>query len=117
MQTLTWADHRKISEFVRDLYCLDSVKAIFERVVQRLDTLIGGNSTIMILNESKADAPRILAENAGPEYQKLLPTAWALRHEHPGIRYHLAHRGRAVALADLLPLNQSKKTGLKTRSF
>ena len=46
-------------------------------------------------------------------YQKLLPTAWALRHEHPGI----SHRGRAVALADLLPLNQWKKTGLYNEVF
>ena len=105
MQTLTWADHRKISEFVRDLYCLDSVKAIFERVVQRLDTLIGGNSTIMILNESKADAPRILAENAGRSIKNCCP--------------QLGRCGTSILesdiilliederpLADLLPLNQ-----------
>jgi hypothetical protein len=51
MQKLTWADQRKISEFARDLYCLDSVQAISERVVQRFDTLIGGNSTVVVLNE------------------------------------------------------------------
>ena len=51
MQKLTWADQRKISEFAPDLYCLDSVQAISERVVQRFDTLIGGNSTVVALNE------------------------------------------------------------------
>jgi hypothetical protein len=46
METLKWSDQRNIAEFARELYGLNSIKAISEHVVQRLDTLIGGNSTI-----------------------------------------------------------------------
>jgi hypothetical protein len=38
METLKGSDQRNISEFARDLYDLNSVKAISERVVQRFDT-------------------------------------------------------------------------------
>jgi DNA-binding CsgD family transcriptional regulator len=112
METLKWSDQRKIAEFARDLYGLNSIKAISERVVQRLDTLIGGNSTVVVLNERKANAPHLLAENIGPEYQRLMPVIWALRHDHPGFRYHRAYAARAVALSDLIPLHQWKKTKL-----
>jgi hypothetical protein len=49
METIKWTDQRKIAEFVRDLYGLNSVEAISERVAQ-IDTLIGGNSAIVIFN-------------------------------------------------------------------
>jgi len=111
MGALTWADQRRIAEFARELYCLNSVKGIAERVVQRVGNLIGCNSA-WIFDEGKTDAPHLLAENVGPEWQKLLPTALTLRHEHPGIRYHHVYRGRAVAIADLLPLYQWKRTAL-----
>ena len=112
MERITWADQRKIAEFVRHLYGLNSVKAISERILQRIDTLIGSNSASVAWYDSKTFAPKMLVENVGPEYQTLLPVAWALRHEHPGIRYHHVHRGRAVAIADLVPIYQWKKTGL-----
>jgi hypothetical protein len=112
METLKWSDQRQIAEFARDLYDLNSVKAISERVLQRIGTLIGGNSAIVVLNERKMDAPCILAENVGPEYQKLVPVIWALRHEHPGFKYHRAYAVRAVTLSDLLPLHQWRKTEL-----
>ena len=112
METLKWSDQRKIAEFARGLYGLNSVKAISERVVKTLDTLIGGNSTVVVLNERKADAPRILAENVGPEYQKLMPVIWALRHDHPGFRFHRAYAVRAVTLSELLPLYRWRKTKL-----
>jgi hypothetical protein len=34
METLRWRDQRKIAKFVRDLYGLNDVKAISERVVE-----------------------------------------------------------------------------------
>ena len=116
METLKWADHRRIAELVRELYGLNSVKAISQRLIQRIGDLIGGNSAC-VLFESKTVAPHVVAENVGREYQKLFPTALALRHEHPGIRYHHVHRGRAVAIADLLPLYQWKRTGLYNEVF
>ena len=112
MEILKSSDQRKIAEFVRGLYGLNSVKAISERVVQRLDTLIGGNSTVVVLNERGADAPHLLAEDIGPEYQKLMPVIWALRHDHPGFRYHRAYAVRAVTLSDLIPLHRWRKTKL-----
>jgi DNA-binding CsgD family transcriptional regulator len=112
MEMLKLADQRKIAVFVRGLYGLNSVKAISERVVQRLDTLIGGNSTVVVLNERRADAPHLLAENIGLEYQKLMPVIWALRHDHPGFRYHRAYAVRAVTLSDLIPVHRWRKTKL-----
>jgi hypothetical protein len=117
METLKWADQQKIAEFARELYGLNSVKAISERVLQSIDTLIGGNSAIVVLNERKADAPHLLAENVGPEYQKLMPVIWALRHEHPGFRYHRAYAVRAVTLSDLLPLHRWRKTELFNQAY
>lgn len=112
MELLKSADQRKISEFVRELYCLGSIKAISERVVETLGYLISGNSSIVVLNKINANAAQTLAENVGPGYQKLLPAIWALRHEHPGFRYHPAYAVRAVTLSDLLPVRQWKKTEL-----
>jgi hypothetical protein len=109
VETLKSSDQRKIAKFVRDLYGLNSLKAISERVLQKIHTLIGGNSAVVILNKRTVDAPYILAENVGPEYQKLLP---ALRHEHPGFKYHRAYAVRAVTLSDLLPLHRWRRTEL-----
>jgi len=36
MEALKSADQRKISAFVRDLYCMGSIKAISEWVVEKL---------------------------------------------------------------------------------
>jgi len=47
METITSADQRQISVFVRELYCLDSVNAILDRVVQIFSTLIAGNSVFV----------------------------------------------------------------------
>jgi len=116
MERVKWADQRKIAAFVRGLYGLDSVQAISQRVVQGIDALIGGNSS-WVIYESATNPPHLVAENVGPEWEKLLPAALALRHEHPGIRYHHAHRGQAVAIADLLPLYQWKRTGLYNEVF
>lgn len=116
MERVKWADQRKIAAFVRGLYGLNSVQAISQQVVQGMDALIGGNSS-WVLYEGKTNPPHLVAENVGPEWQKLLPAALALRHEHPGIRYHQAHRGQAVAIADLLPLDQWKRTGLYSEVF
>jgi DNA-binding CsgD family transcriptional regulator len=66
----------------------------------------------VVLNERKANAAHLLAENVGPEYQRLMPVIWELRHDHPGFKYHRAYATRAVALSDLIPLHQWKKTKL-----
>ena len=70
MEPLKSADQRKISEFVRELYCLGSIKAISERVVETLGYLISGNSSIVVLNEINANAAQTLAENVGPGISK-----------------------------------------------
>jgi DNA-binding CsgD family transcriptional regulator len=116
MEMLKLADQRKIAVFVRGLYGLDSVQAISEQVVQGMDALIGGNSA-WVLFEGSMLVPHLFVHNIGQEFQKLLPTALALRHEHPGIKYHRVHRGRAVAIADLVPLYQWKKTALFNEVF
>ena len=72
METLRRSDQRKISVFVRELYCLHSVKAISERVVQRIDNLIGGNCA-WVLCESKTEAPHLLAENLGQSGKNCSP--------------------------------------------
>jgi DNA-binding CsgD family transcriptional regulator len=60
---------------------------------------------------------QILAENGGSEFRRLLHEATTFSHEHPGIRYHYVHRGRAVTVSDLLPLRQWKKTRLYNEFF
>jgi DNA-binding CsgD family transcriptional regulator len=131
MEKLTWTDHRKISTFARELYSLGSVTAISEQIVNKLDTLVGGNSVLIARMDPQAVPSRlpadsvsrqlsydILAHNVGPELNKLGPVVSALRHEHPGIRYHLAHPSRpAVAIADLLPLNRWKRTAIFNEVF
>jgi len=113
MERLTWSDQRKISSLAGELYSLGSIAAISERIVQRLDTLIGGNSVLVALEGIKTGTPCVLADNIGADLHKLGPVLSALHHEHPGIRYHRAHPSRrAVAIADLLPLYQWRKTAL-----
>jgi DNA-binding CsgD family transcriptional regulator len=113
METLTWSDQRKISSFARELYSLGSITAISERIVQRLDTLIGANSVLVNLVDVKTGTPTILADSINPELHKFWSAFVAHRHEHPGIRFHRAHPGgRAVAIADLLPIHQWRKTAL-----
>jgi hypothetical protein len=104
MDKLTWTDQRRISALVRELYCLNSIEAISTHVVRRLNSLIGGNSTLVALEDTKTGAYCVLADNLGPDFHKLDPVMWALHREHPGIRYHRTHPSkRAVAIADLLP--------------
>jgi DNA-binding CsgD family transcriptional regulator len=118
MESLKSSDHRKIAEFARELYGLDSVKVISERIVQRIDTLIGGNSALVILNDGTFEAPTVVqAENVGPELQNLFPVMWARRHEHPGFRYHRAYAVRAVTISDLLPFDQWRKTELFNQAY
>jgi hypothetical protein len=117
MERVKWADQRKIAAFVRGLYGLDSVQAISQQVVQGIDTLIGCNSAWVVHNDRRTTSQSVWAENVGPNLPRLASTAWALRHEHPGIRYHHVHRGRAVAIADLVPLYQWKKTRIYYEVF
>jgi DNA-binding CsgD family transcriptional regulator len=112
MERVKWSDQRRIAAFVRELYCLGNIKAISERVVETLSHLIDGNSSIVVNNDSKLKGAQILAENVGPDYQKLLPAIWALRHEHPGIKHLRVYATQTVTLSDLLPYYQWKKTAL-----
>jgi DNA-binding CsgD family transcriptional regulator len=111
MNTLTWGDQRKISSFARELYSFGSTTEISQLIVRRLDTLIGGNSVLVTLVDTRTGAPSVLADNIGPALHELYPLMLELGHEHPGIKYHHTHPSRkAVAIADLLPLHQWKKT-------
>jgi hypothetical protein len=65
METIKWADQRRIAEVVRDLYGLNSVKAISERVLQRMDTLIGSNSASVAWCDSRTFTPKLLVEKRG----------------------------------------------------
>jgi DNA-binding CsgD family transcriptional regulator len=117
METLKWSDQRKIAEFVRGLYGLNSVQVIAQQVVQGMDALIGCNSPWVVHTDRRIESLNVWAENVGADLFRLASTAWALRHEHPGIRYHHIHRGRAVAIADLVPLRQWKKAGIYNEVF
>src|SRR5262249_20828335 len=75
------------------------------------------NNSAWVLFEGSMLVPNLFVHNIGQEVQKLFPTALALRHEHPGIKYHRVHRGRAVAIADLIPLYKWKKTALFNEVF
>ena len=113
MDKLTWTDQRKISPLARELYCLSSIEALSAQIVRRLHTLIEDSSVLVALEDIKTGVPSVLADNLGPDFQKLGPTMSALHHEHPGIRYHRSHPSRrAVAIADLLPLPRWRKTTL-----
>jgi hypothetical protein len=53
METLKLADQRKISSFVRQLYCLDTINNFSQRVVRGLERLISGNRVSMMLLKRK----------------------------------------------------------------
>jgi len=111
MQKITSADQRKLSRFVRDLYGLDSLQLILERVAQGLGMLIGADSVFVAKADPKRNRVALLAENVGPELYKLWPTLVALRHENPAISHHMSHPdGPALMIEDLLPMSEWKKT-------
>jgi hypothetical protein len=85
MDKLTQTDQRKISSLARELYCLSSIEALSAHIVRRLHTLIEGNSVLVALEDIKTGMPSVLADNLGPDFQKLGPAMSALHHEHPGI--------------------------------
>jgi DNA-binding CsgD family transcriptional regulator len=117
MDRLSWSDHRKIAAFARGLYGLGSVQAIAQRVVQGMDALIGCSSALVVHNDRRLTSYDLWAENLGPSLYKLAPTYWALRHEHPGIKHLRAYATRAVALSDLLPFYQWRKTAIYNEVF
>ena len=112
METLKWSDQRRIAELARDLYSSGSIEAISKRLVRGLDDLIGGNSVWLARSNARTKVTQTLAVNMKPEFQRLLQEATICIHEHPGVRYHYVHKGRAVTVSDLLPLRQWKKTRL-----
>ena len=113
MQKITSADQRKLSNFVRELYGLDSVQRIFERVAEGLGSLIGAESVFVARADPKRNTVSLLADNIGPELRKLWPTLVALRHENPAISYHMSHpEGPALMIEDLLPMSQWKRTAV-----
>ncbi|MBV9490393.1 MAG: helix-turn-helix transcriptional regulator [Verrucomicrobia bacterium] len=110
MSRLSCSDHRRIAAFARALYGLSSVRAIAQQVVHGIDALIGCNSALVVHNDRRVTSYDLWAENLGPDLHKLLPTYWALRHEHPGIKHLRAYATRAVALSDLLPVYEWRQT-------
>lgn len=113
MQKITTADQRKLSSFVRELYCLDSVQLILERVAQGLGMLIGADSVFVARADPKRNRVALLAENVGPELYKLWPTLIALRNENPAISHHMSHPdGPALMIEDLLPMSKWEKTAV-----
>jgi len=113
MQKITSADQRKLSNFVRGLYGLDSVQGIFERLAEGLGNLIGAESVFVARADPKRNMVSLLADNIGPELRKLWPTLIALRHENPAIGYHMSHpEGPALMIEDLLPMSQWKRTAV-----
>jgi hypothetical protein len=118
VETLKWSDQRKISTFVRDLYTLDSVKAISERVVQKLNTFIGATNILVPVVDIKTKTISLMADTVGPELHKLLPVVSTLQHEHPAIKYHRVHANdRAVTIGDLLPLYQRPSIRLQSSTL
>ena len=111
MESFPWAVQRKISAFARELYSLVSTTDIAEVIVRNMGEIIGGDSVLVTLVETRTGAPSILAENIGPTLRELYPIMLELGHEHPGIQYHRDHPSRkAVAIADLVPLQKWRKT-------
>ncbi len=116
MQKITSADQRKLSDFVRGLYGLDSVQRIFERVAEGLGNLIGAESVFVARADLKRNMVSLLADNIGPELRKWWPDLVALRHENPAIGYHMARpEGPALMIEDLLPMSQWKRTAVLQR--
>ena len=113
MQKITSADQRKLSNFVRELYGLDSAQRILERVAQGLEGLIGAESVFVARADPKRNMVALLADNIGPELRKFWPTLVALRHENPAIGYHMSHpEGPALMIEDLLPMSHWKRTAV-----
>ncbi|MGA7213625.1 MAG: helix-turn-helix transcriptional regulator [Terrimicrobiaceae bacterium] len=113
MQKVTSADQRKLSNFARELYCLDSVQRILERVVEGLGDLIGSESVFVARADPKRNMVSLLADNVGPELHKLWPVLVALRHENPAITYHTSHpEGPALMIRELLPMSEWTRTAI-----
>ncbi len=113
MQKITSADQRKLSIFVRELYGLDSVQRILERVVQGLGNLIGSDSVFVPVADPERKMLTLLADNVGPELHKLWPILVALRHENPAITYHMSHpEGPALMIRELLPMSRWTRTAI-----
>ena len=113
MQKITSADQRKLSNFVRGFYGLDSVQGIFERLAEGLGSLIGAESVFVARADPKRNMVSLLADNIGPELRRQWPALVALRHENPAIGYHMSHpEGPALMIEDLLPMSQWKKTAV-----
>jgi len=113
MERISSVDQRKISAFVRELYCLGSVNAILDRVVQSLSMLIAANSVFIPTFDPRTKIMSVLADNIGPELHELWPTLVALRHNNPALTYHLSHAtAPAFTMGDLLPRSQWKKTAV-----
>lgn len=111
MQKITSADQRKLSIFVKELYGLDSVQRILERMVHGLGDLIGSESVFVAKADPKRNMVSLLADNIGPELRKHWPTLVALRHENPAISYHMSRpEAPALMIKDLLPMSQWRRT-------
>jgi DNA-binding CsgD family transcriptional regulator len=113
MQKITSADQRKLSNFVRGFYDLDSVQGIFERLAEGLGSVIGAETVFVARADPKRNMVALLADSIGPELRKLWPTLVALRHENPAISYHMSHpEGPALMIEDLLPMSHWKRTAV-----
>jgi DNA-binding CsgD family transcriptional regulator len=111
MQKITSADQRKLSIFVKELYGLDSVQRILERMVHGLGDLIGSESVFVAKADPKRNMVSLLADNIGPELRKHWPTLVALRHENPAINYHMSRpEAPALMIKDLFPMSQWRRT-------
>ncbi len=113
MQKIASADRRKLCKFTRALYALDATQSVLQRVVQGLEDLIGAESVFVARADPKRNSVSLLADNVGPELQKLWPSLVALRYENPAINYHMSHPdGPALMIEDLLPMSQWRRTAV-----
>lgn len=113
MQKLTSADQRKLSDFVRDIHCLDSVQLILELLAASLGMLIGADTVFVARADAKRHTVALLVDNIGPELLKLWPVLVALRHENPAISYHMSHPDAPpLMIGDLLPMSQWRQTAV-----
>jgi DNA-binding CsgD family transcriptional regulator len=113
MQKITSADQRKLSNFVRQLYALNSPQRILERVAEGLEGLIGAETVFVARADPRRNLVALLTDNMGPELRKLWPTLVALRHENPAISYHMTYpEGPALMIEDLLPMSHWKRTAV-----
>jgi hypothetical protein len=113
MKRVKWVAQQKIAAFVSGLYGLDPLQAISRQFVQAMGVLIGCNSAWMAQNDRHTASQKLQAENVGPNLRpRLASTAWALRHEHLGIKHLRLYTTRTLTISDLLPFHQRKKTAL-----